>query len=101
MAETVTALAFDVFGQTPFLRHGQAPKVALLCQAAEAMPSLHPKAADASRDGIEIQCQGTHLVAYGVHWKTLRPYGWIGAESPLTAGPDKDPDTHRNGPTSS
>lgn len=92
LAETVTTLAFEVFGPTPFLRQGQAPKVALLYRAAEVMPSLHLKAADGSRDGIDIQCQGTQLVAYGVHWKTLKPYVWIGAESPLTAGPDEAPE---------
>ena len=92
LAETVTTLAFEVFGPTPFLRQGQAPKVALLYRAAEAMPSLHLKAADGSGDGIDIQCQGTQVVAFGVHWKTLKPYAWIGAESPLTAGPDEAPE---------
>ena len=92
LAETATALAFEVFGPTPFLRQGQAPKVALLYRAAEAMPSLHLKAADGSGDGIDIQCQGTQVVAFGVHWKTLKPYAWIGAESPLTAGPDEAPE---------
>ena len=92
LAEAVTGLAFEVFGPTPFLRQGQAPKVALLYRAAEAMPSLHLKAADGSGDGIDIQCQNTQVVAYGVHWKTLRPYAWIGAESPLTAGPDEAPE---------
>lgn len=92
LAETVTSLALSVFGDTPFVRQGQAPKVALIYRAAEAMPSVHLKAADASGDGLDVLCQGTQFVAYGVHHKTLEPYAWIGAESPLTAGPDEAPE---------
>uniref|UniRef100_UPI001FCCA4FA bifunctional DNA primase/polymerase n=1 Tax=Methylobacterium sp. B34 TaxID=95563 RepID=UPI001FCCA4FA len=92
LAETVTAIALDVFGETPFVRQGQAPKVALIYRAAEAMPSVHLKAADSSGDGLDVLCQGTQFVAYGVHHKTLKPYAWIGAESPLTAGPDEAPE---------
>ncbi|MBP1184197.1 bifunctional DNA primase/polymerase [Methylobacterium sp. PvR107] len=92
MAETVTALAVEVFGETPFIRQGQAPKVALIYRAAEAMPSLHLKTADGSGDGLDILCQGTQFVAFGVHHKTLKPYTWIGAVSPLTARPDEAPE---------
>ena len=92
LAETVTALAVAVFGETPFIRQGQAPKVALIYRAVEAMPSLHLKAADGSGDGLDVQCQGTQVVTFGVHHKTLKPYAWIGAESPLTAGPDEAPE---------
>ncbi|GJE52660.1 hypothetical protein GOFOIKOB_5734 [Methylobacterium tardum] len=92
LAETVTALALDVFGETPFIRQGQAPKVALIYRAAEAMPSVHLKAADGSNDGLDVLCQGTQFVAYGVHHKTLKPYAWIGSKSPLTAGPDEAPE---------
>ncbi len=35
---------------------------------------------------------GSQFVAFGVHAKTLRPYSWIGAETPLTAGPDIAPE---------
>ena len=92
LADTVTTLAVDVFGETPFVRQGQAPKVALVYRAAEAMPSISLKTADGSGDGIDILAEARQVVAYGVHWKTLKPYAWIGTESPLTAGPDIAPE---------
>lgn len=92
LAETATALAVEVFGETPFVRQGQAPKVLLVYRAAEQIPSVHLKTADGSGDGLDVLSEGTQFVAYGVHWKTLRPYAWIGTESPLTAGPDEAPE---------
>jgi len=92
LAERVTALAVEVFGETPFLRQGQAPKVALVYRAAEAIPSVSLKAADGSGDGIDVLAEGRQFVAYGTHRKTLKPYTWIGAESPLTAGPEEAPE---------
>ncbi|KMO15139.1 hypothetical protein SQ03_17765 [Methylobacterium platani JCM 14648] len=95
MADRAQALAFEVFGETPFIRQGQAPKVALVYRAAEAIPSVHLKTADGSGDGIDVLSTGTQFVAYGVHAKTLRPYSWIGAETPLTAGPDAAPEINQ------
>lgn len=92
LAERVTALAVEVFGETPFLRQGQAPKVALVYRAAEAVPSISLKAADGSGDGLDVLAEGRQFVAYGTHRKTLKSYAWIGAESPLTASPDDAPE---------
>lgn len=92
LAETVAALAVEVFGETPFVRQGQAPKVALIYRAAEPMPSVSLKTADGSGDGIDVLAEARQFVAYGVHRKTLKPYAWIGTESPLTAGPDEAPE---------
>ena len=63
LAERVTALAVEVFGETPFLRQGQAPKVALVYRAAEAIPSVSLKAADGSGDGIDVLAEGRQFVA--------------------------------------
>lgn len=92
LAEAATALAVDVFGETPFVRQGQYPKTALIYRAAEPMPSISLKTADGSGDGIDVLAESRQFVAYGVHRKTLKPYAWIGAESPLTAGPDEAPE---------
>ncbi|MCJ2011237.1 bifunctional DNA primase/polymerase [Methylobacterium sp. J-076] len=92
LAATVAALAVEVFGETPFVRQGQAPKVALIYRAAEPMPSVSLKTADGSGDGIDVLAEARQFVAYGVHRKTLKPYAWIGTESPLTAGPDEAPE---------
>ena len=92
LAEQVIALAFDVLGPTPFLRQGQAPKVAAIYRAAEAIPSISLKAADGSGDGLDVLAENRQVVAYGTHRKTLKPYAWIGSESPLTAGPDAAPE---------
>ena len=92
LAENVTTLAVEVFGETPFMRQGQAPKVALIYRAAEAMPSISLKTADGSGDGLDILAEARQFVAFGTHKKTLRSYAWIGAETPLTAGPDKAPE---------
>ena len=92
LAEHVTALAIEVFGETPFLRQGQAPKVALVYRAAEAIPSVSLKTADGCGDGLDILAEARQFVAFGVHAKTRQPYAWIGAESPLTAGPDEAPE---------
>ena len=92
LAETVTALAIEIFGETPFLRQGQAPKMALVYRAAEAMPSISLKTADGCGDGLDVLAESRQFVAFGVHHKTLRPYAWVGAESPLTAGPEDAPE---------
>ncbi|TXN14700.1 hypothetical protein FV219_03270, partial [Methylobacterium sp. WL122] len=92
LAERVTALAIEVFGETPFLRQGQAPKVALVYRAAEAIPSVSLKTADGCGDGLDILAEARQFVAFGIHTKTRQPYAWIGAESPLTAGPDEAPE---------
>lgn len=92
LANRVGRLAFEVLGRTPFVRQGQAPKIALLYRAAEPIQSIHLKAADGSKDGIDILGEGAQIVAFGVHPKTLVPYSWIGGETPLTAGPEEAPE---------
>lgn len=92
LAEQVIALAFEVFGSTPFLRQGQAPKVAAIYRAAEAISSISLKAADGSGDGLDVLAENRQVVAYGTHRKALKSYAWIGPESPLTAGPDAAPE---------
>jgi hypothetical protein len=92
LAERVGSLVVEALGETPFVRQGQAPKAAYVYRAAEAMPSVSLKTADGSGDGIDVLAEGRQFVAYGVHRKTLKPYTWIGAESPLTAGPDEAPE---------
>ena len=91
-AADAVRIAFEVFGETPFIRQGQAPKVALIYRAAEPIQSQHLKVADGSGDGLDVLGEGTQFVAIGVHSKTLKPYIWIGAETPLTAGPDEAPE---------
>ncbi|MHB2207769.1 bifunctional DNA primase/polymerase [Methylobacterium sp. CM6257] len=92
LVEEIQGMAFSVFGPTPFIREGRAPRRLLVYRAAEAMPKSAHKALNGAGDGIDIQAVGSQFVAFGIHRSTWRPYRWIGAESPLTASPDEAPE---------
>ena len=83
----ILGTAIEVFGPTPFIRQGRAPKVALIYRASEAVGKRHLKRSDGSDDGIDILGEGSQLVAYGIHRDTGQPNRWIGDEEPLTASP--------------
>lgn len=91
LAERFTAFAFEIFGETPFIRQGRAPKVLLVYRAAEPMAKRAFKTLDGIGDGLDIQAAGSQFIAFGIHPDTRRPYQWIGPENPLTAGPDIAP----------
>jgi Bifunctional DNA primase/polymerase, N-terminal len=95
LAHEMQRMAVETFGSTPFVRQGQAPKLALVYRAAEAIETQAFKVHDGSGDGLDILAIGRQLVAFGIHPKTLRPYAWIGSESPLTASPDETPPISR------
>lgn len=89
LVDEIEGMAFSVFGPTPFIREGRAPRRLLVYRAAEAVPKSGRKAQ--TGDGIDIQAVGSQFVAFGIHPITLRPYRWISAESPLTAAPGEAP----------
>lgn len=88
----IEAFAVSVFGPTPFVREGRAPRRLLVYRAAEAVPKAGRKALNGTDNGIDILAVGSQFVAFGIHPKTYRPYRWVGAESPLTAEPDEAPE---------
>lgn len=88
----IEAFAFSVFGPTPFVREGRAPRRLLVYRAAEAVPKAGHKAQNGTDNGIDILAVGSQFVAFGIHPKTFRPYHWVGAESPLTAEPSEAPE---------
>ena len=88
----IEALAVSVFGPTPFIREGRAPRRLLVYRAAEAVAKAGRKALNGTDNGIDILAVGSQFVAFGIHPKTYRPYFWVGAESPLTAEPDEAPE---------
>ena len=90
--QEIRAIAFDVFGSTPFVRQGRAPKLLLVYQAAEPIGTVKFKAASGTGDGLDVVAEGFHFVAFGLHPKTADPYSWIGTEDPLTAGPEGAPE---------
>lgn len=94
--QQIEAIAFEVFGSTPFVRQGRAPKLLLVYRAAEPIGTLKFKAASGTGDGLDIVAEGFHFVAFGLHPKNTTSYAWIGAEDPLTAGPEGAPEITRD-----
>ncbi len=88
LAQRIRAEAVACFGQTPFVRVGQAPKVALIYRAAEPIRTVRFKAASGNGDGVDILSDGSQFVAFGIHPTTGRLFQWIGETSPLDATPD-------------
>jgi len=91
LVERLRAEAFDCFGETPFIRVGRAPRIALIYRAGEEVRKRAFKAENRSDDGIEVLGFGQQFVAFGIHPTTERPYEWIGSASPTSASPDLAP----------
>jgi hypothetical protein len=91
LVDEIEGMAVSVFGPTPFVREGRAPRRMLVYRAAEEMPKSAHKALNGAGDGIDIQAVGSQFVAFGIHRVTRRPYRWLG-ESPLTASPEGAPE---------
>ncbi len=91
MAKELTELAERIFGFTPFVRQGRAPKILLVYRAAEAIPSQDFKTLSGDGDGLDILACSKQFVAFGIHRDTGNHYAWIGEETPLTAGPELAP----------
>ncbi|MEE9453757.1 MAG: bifunctional DNA primase/polymerase [Paracoccaceae bacterium] len=68
-------VAFEIFGETPLIRQGENPKIALLYRTSEPVISCRTPS-------IDIIGLGAQLVAYGIHPKTKREYRWIGQSTP-------------------
>jgi hypothetical protein len=77
-------ITLRICGATPFIRQGRAPKLAMVYRAAEPIDPVR-------LPGVDIQGQGTELVAYGIHPGTGAPYEWLEA-SPLEVGPEAAPE---------
>lgn len=69
------SLVEEVCGQTPLIRVGKAPKLALVYRSAEPIVSVRVPWFDM----LGLGCQ---LIGYGVHPGTGRPYDWIGEGAP-------------------
>lgn len=101
MSRAVLALAEEIMGPTPFMRIGQAPKIALIYRhgpdEADVVPntSRHFAETDAagevtkSGQGLEIIGRGKPLTFHGRHHRTGRYFSWIGDASPLLHGPER------------
>ncbi len=79
----IERIAFEVFGETPFIRVGRAPREMLVYRAAERIQKQ-------SFTGLDILAAGSQFVAYAIHPEG-HLYDWIGDESPLTARPSDAP----------
>jgi hypothetical protein len=91
LVERLRAEAFDCFGETPFIRVGRAPRIALIYRAGEEIRKRAFKAESGLDDGIEVLGVGQQFVAFGIHPTTERPYEWVGSASPTSASPDVAP----------
>ncbi|MBF0310618.1 MAG: DUF3987 domain-containing protein [Magnetococcales bacterium] len=69
LAERLQALAFELLGETPAVRIGNAPKRMLVYRTDASFKGIkaHP---------LEVLCQGQQFVAYAIHPGTGRPYEW-------------------------
>ncbi|MBF0184727.1 MAG: PriCT-2 domain-containing protein, partial [Magnetococcales bacterium] len=69
LAERLQSLAFELLGETPAVRIGQAPKRMLVYRTAVPFKGIkaHP---------LEVLCQGQQFVLYAIHPGTGRPYEW-------------------------
>jgi len=72
VASEVRALADGILGETPLVRQGRAPKVAMFykCPAGEPVKPTRLK-------GLDIYCGSGQVVAYGIHPDTKQPYQWL------------------------
>src|SRR5574337_850534 len=83
--DAIERIAFEVFGETPFIRVGRAPRETLIYRAAESI-------AKQSFAGLDILGAGSQFVAFAIHPDTSALYEWIGDETPLTARPGEAPE---------
>jgi hypothetical protein len=83
VAERLAALADRILGQTPLVRIGRPPKWMRFYATTEMIPKIaaHP---------VEVIPASYHVVLYGVHEFTGRPYTWLGDE-PLDTAPERLP----------
>jgi hypothetical protein len=80
IAAEVTEIANSVFGKTPLIRIGLAPKSVLIYRTDGTVTGTKPHP-------IEIYCGSGQVVAFGWHAKANKPYGWPN-ENPLTITAD-------------
>ena len=87
LASSIIVLADEIFGPTPFLRQGQAPKTALIYRVARE-EDLPPNRSwrfvgddgGASDQMLEIQGTGKLLTAFGYHHRTGKYFSWEGPQ---------------------
>lgn len=82
-AERLGVLAERLLGVTPLVRIGRPPKWMRFYASTELVPKIaaHP---------VEVIPASYHVVLYGIHEHTRRPYTWLGDE-PLDTPPDALP----------
>jgi hypothetical protein len=83
IAARLGALADCVLGPSPLIRIGRPPKWMAFYATTEMIPKIaaHP---------VEVIPASYHVVLYGIHEFTKRPYTWLGDE-PLDTPPDRLP----------
>lgn len=82
--EIIRSMVESVCGETPLVRVGTAPKLALVYRSLEPMISIRlPK--------FDILGLGCQIVAYGDHPKTGKSYQWIGETAPHLSSLDRIP----------
>ena len=101
ISDKIVLLAEEMLGETPLIRVGRAPKVALFyrCAENEQIYSLarHFSEKDAlgesvpSENAIEILSKGKSITFMGKHHKTGRYFQWL-KQSPLNVSPSELPE---------
>jgi len=101
MSAAIVEIAEEILGPTPFMRVGNAPKIAMIYRHGENPDDLvHSTSrffADVAPDGtatrsghgLEILGATKLITFHGRHHKTGQYFRWIGAATPLLDGPDK------------
>nr|WP_247744462.1 bifunctional DNA primase/polymerase [Sulfitobacter sp. R18_1] len=100
LSDKVTALADEMFGETPFVRVGKAPKIALFYRyhPDDPVSNVSRTFAHTTDDGevvpsehaVEILTEGKPITLLGKHHTTGRYFQWL-RKSPLEAGPEEAP----------
>lgn len=75
--EAIAAIARAVLGNTPLVRTGRPPRVAMVYRCQEPIVTMR------WRD-LEVLGLGTHMVAFGTHPRTKKPYRWMPSGDPTT-----------------
>ncbi len=92
VSRRIQAIAAEVLGQTPFIRIGRAPKVALIYRydGGGSPASRMVKLEGRDECAVEILGAGKALTLHGIHYITGRFFHWPEL-SPLTSCPDEAP----------
>ncbi len=73
----IAAIATELLGPTPLIRHGRSPRLAMIYRAGEPILSRRMRS-------LDVIGLGAQLVAFGIHPQTRQRYRWPSGDTPAT-----------------